>query len=59
VRGRKEGAGETLWALAREQQDQFQKKRSSLATFARSLIGVANNDQVRQQIAQRSIDHHG
>src|ERR1041384_7584717 len=41
---------ETLRSSARRQQGMFEKKRKCAATFSRSLIAVANNDQIRQQI---------
>src|SRR5262249_32515768 len=53
------GAGqervETLWSLAARQQGMFAKKTQSLATFARTLMAIANNDQSRQQIVQTNI----
>jgi hypothetical protein len=36
-----------------------EKKRTRAATFARSLIAIVNNDQIRQQIVSTNVASHG
>src|SRR5678809_1542857 len=57
------GAGderdETLRSPGERRQGMSEKKCKRAATFARSLIAIANNDQIRQQIVSINVDNDG